>query len=168
MASRVEYAISMTPIRTIAASGDYDAQDVIANDIGKSLGGSASVVIGASSDHTTVGYGSATKGVPVYANAPATGGTKLQLGADDVDYKMVFIKNTGKKWGGDATTLGDANGQGLEVYIETTANMATSAKFTIPSEGAVCLPNITLGTAMGIWVISAGDASIAVEYALIS
>jgi hypothetical protein len=167
MASRVEYAISMTPIRTIAASGDYDAQDVIANDIGKSLGGSSSVAT-AAADHATIGYGSSTKGVPVYGNAPATGGTKLQLGADDADYKMVFIKNTGKKWGGDATTLGEANGQGLEVYIETTADMATSAKFTIPSEGAVCLPNITLGTAMGIWVISAGNASVAVEYALIS
>ena len=166
MASRVEYSISMTPIRTIAASGDYDAQDVIANDIGKSLGGSASVNT-AAADHTTIGYGTAVKGQPVYANAPASGGTKLQLGSDDVDYKMVFIKNTGKKYS-SGTALGDANGQGLEVYIETTADMATSAKFTIPSEGAVCLPNITLGTAMGIWVISAGNASIAVEYALIS
>ena len=36
MASRVEYAVSMTPVRTIAASGDYDAHDVMANDINKS------------------------------------------------------------------------------------------------------------------------------------
>ena len=38
MASRVDYAVSMTPVRTIAASGDYDAQDVMANDVGKALG----------------------------------------------------------------------------------------------------------------------------------
>ena len=165
MASRVEYAVNITPVRTIAASGDYDAHDVMANDINKSLGGQASVEIGASSDHTTVGY---TSKVVEYGNALATGGAKLQLGADATDYKMVFIKNTGKEWGGNATTLGDANSQGLEVYIETTASLATSAKFTIPAEGAVCLPNIDLGTDMGIWVISAGDASLAVEYALIS
>tara|TARA_R100000656_G_scaffold24144_1_gene21357 strand:+ start:1746 stop:2240 length:495 start_codon:yes stop_codon:yes gene_type:complete len=164
MASRVEYAVNITPVRTIAASGDYDAHDVMANDVGKSLGGSASVAT-AAADHTTVGYASKTV---AYGNALATGGAKLQLGADATDYKMVFIKNTGKEWGGNATTLGDANSQGLEVYIETTADMATSAKFTIPAEGAVCLPNIDLGTNMGIWVISAGDASLAVEYALIS
>ena len=30
MASRVEYAVSLTPIRTVAASGDYAAHDVMA------------------------------------------------------------------------------------------------------------------------------------------
>ena len=34
----------MTPVRTIAASGDYDAQDVMANDIGKALGGSLTAI----------------------------------------------------------------------------------------------------------------------------
>ena len=47
MAGRVEYAVSITPIRTIdGSSSDYDDHDVIATDIGKSLGGSASVTIG--------------------------------------------------------------------------------------------------------------------------
>ena len=165
MASRVEYSVSMTPVRTVSGSGaDYDDHDVIATDIGKSLGGAGSITIGNYSDHTTVGYANKTV---AYANAPATGGSKLQLGADATDYKMVFIKHTGKKYS-TPTALGEDTAQELVVYIETTADMATSAKFTIPVDGAVCLPQIDLGTDMGIWVESSGNASVAVEYALVS
>ena len=165
MASRVEYAVSMTPVRTIAASGDYDAQDVIATDIGKSLGGSGSVAT-TSADHGTTGYASKTV---AYGNCPVNSGTPanyLKLGADAADYNMVFIKHTGKEYS-TATTLGVDNDQGLIVYIETTAEMATSAKFTIPSKGAVCIPSIDLGTAMSLWCESAGANTIAVEYALV-
>ena len=91
MASRVEYSVSMTPVRTIAASGDYDAQDVIANDIGKSLGGSGEVAT-AAADHTTVGYGTATKGVVVYKEAVDDAYTVL--GAYNTAYNKIFIKNT--------------------------------------------------------------------------
>jgi len=85
MASRVEYAVSMTPVRTIAASGDYDAHDVIANDIGKSLGGRASSAT-AAADHVT-DYGP-------YMKADSDGETKATTSA-----RMVFIKHTGKAWG---------------------------------------------------------------------
>ena len=163
--SRVEYAVSMTPIRTIGASGDYDAHDVIATDIGKSLGGSASVAT-TSADHGTTGYTSKTV---EYGNCPVNSGVVgnyLKLGADAADYKMVFIKHTGKEFG-TATTLGVDNDQGLIVYIETTAAMATFAKFTIPSKGAVCIPSIDLGTDMSLWCESAGANTIAVEFALV-
>lgn len=164
MASRVEYAVSMTPVRTIAASGDYDAQDVIATDIGKSLGGSGSVAT-TSADHGTTGYASKTV---AYANAAVSGGAALQLGADATDYKMVFIKNTGKKYstaialGADTTAT-----TGLVVTIEAVAEGVTT-KFTIPNGGAVCLPQVDLGTDMGIFVKSdSATETIAVEYALV-
>ncbi|MAF43324.1 MAG: hypothetical protein CMI54_04015 [Parcubacteria group bacterium] len=161
MASRVDYAVSMTPVRTIAASGDYDAQDVMANDVGKALGGSASINTG-SEDHTTVGYASKTVS---YANAPATGGAKVALGGDGVDHVMVFIKHTGFEYDSGLGTT--ANSQGLVVYIETSADLATYAKFTIPAGGAVCIPSITLAADCGLWAESAGAATIAVEYALV-
>ena len=44
MANRVEYAVSVTPVRTIAGeTGKYAAQDVIEADINKTLGGDDSV-----------------------------------------------------------------------------------------------------------------------------
>ena len=166
MASRVEYSVSMTPVRTVSGSGaDYDDHDVIATDIGKSLGGSGSIAIGDYSDHTTVGYANKTV---AYANAPVSGGTALQLGADAADYKMVFIKNTGKKYS-TATALGadTTTTTGLVVTIEAVAGGATT-KFTIPNGGAVCLPQVDLGTSMGIFVKSdSATETIAVEYALV-
>ena len=165
MASRVEYAVSMTPIRTISGSGaDYDDHDAIATDIGKSLGGSGEVAT-TSADHTTVGYASKTV---AYANAAVSGGAALQLGADAADYKMVFIKNTGKKYSSPTALGADTTSTtGLVVTIEAVAAGATT-KFTIPKGGAVCLPQVDLGTAMGIFVQSdSATETIAVEYALV-
>lgn len=171
MASRVEYAVSLTPIRTVAASGDYAAHDVMATDINGSLGASSSVSTTAA-DHATVGYAS---GAVAYKNAIANGGVKVNLGdvtansADGDDYKMVFIKHTGYEFG-DATTLGaTANtAQDLIVYLETSADLATSAKFTLPANAAVCIPNLEQAASCGIWCESSGANTIAVEYALIS
>jgi hypothetical protein len=59
MASRVEYAVSATPIVTVAP-GENTEVDTIAVDVGKSIGGSGSSTV---TWGTTVGYGS---GSPVY------------------------------------------------------------------------------------------------------
>ena len=107
--------------------------------------------------------------------AIANGGVKVNLGdvtansADGDDYKMVFIKHTGYEFG-DATTLGaTANtAQDLIVYLETSADLATSAKFTLPANAAVCIPNLEQAASCGIWCESSGANTIAVEYALIS
>ena len=169
MAGRVEFSASMTPIVTIAAVTDASAaHDVMEVDIGKSIGGSGSVSTTSSTAHTTVGY---SGGNPTYGNCPVNSGTAsnfLQLGGDAVDYKMVFIKHTGFQYSSGSVLSSTANTQGLIVYIETTADMATSAKFTIPAGGAVCIPSIDLGTAMSLWAESSGNATIAVEYALIT
>lgn len=159
----VRYSVSITPITTIdTVSGQSASHDVINTDIGKSLGGSADVDTGAAG-HTTVGYAA---GTVAYGNAPANAGAKLALGSDATDYVMVFIKHTGFQYS-SATALGAATTNNLIVYIETTADLATSAKFTIKPGGAVAIPNIDLGIAMGIWVESSSTDTIAVEYTLI-
>ena len=161
MANHIKVAMSLTPVaEDTIAEGGGGTHRAIGVDIGKTLGSSYTVDVA----HTTVGYDA---GAVAYANAPANGGAKVALGADATDYKIVFIKHTGFKWGGNATTLGDSTTHNLIVYIETEAGMAKSAKFTIPPGGSVILPNIDLGTAMGLWAESSSTDAIAVEYALV-
>lgn len=162
MASRVKYAVSITPIVTMTST-DADNHDAIGSDIGKSLGGSDSVAVGQET-HTTIGY---SDGTVAYGNAPANGGAKLQLGADATDYDMVFIKHTGYQYS-SATALGSATTDNLIVYIETSGAMATYAKLTVGPGGAIVIPSIDLEAACGIWVESSSTETIAVEYALIT
>ena len=165
MASRVEYAVSITPIRTIdGSSSDYDDHDVIATDIGKSLGGSASVTIGNYSDHTTVGYASKT-----VAYKEALDDAYNVLGADATAYKTIFIKHTGKAYGVSATTLGADTLINLDVFIKTTAVPAYMKIASLEPGGAMVIPNFSSETNKGIYVKPAsGTGHIAVEYALIS
>jgi hypothetical protein len=167
MASRVEYAVSITPIREITATGDYDAHDVIANDIGKSLGGSASVSLGEGADHTTVGYGTATKGVVVYKEAIDSAYTVL--GADATAYKTIFIKHTGKVYGVSATTLGVTTNINLDVFLKISGTPSYLKIASLEPSGAMVLPNFSNEANKGIYVKPAsGTGHIAVEYALIS
>jgi hypothetical protein len=144
MASRVEYAVSMTPIRTISGSGaDYDDHDVIATDIGKSLGGSASVNT-AAADHTT-DYGP-------YMKADSNGETKATTSA-----KMLFIKHTGKAWD-SASALGSADvttDLTVKIYISLADMNAGS-----PTVGgsAVTLDGPVAGIYKTIAVIAKGGA----------
>ena len=166
MASRVEYAVSITPIRTVLGSGaDYDNHDVIATDINKSLGGSASTAIGAEgADHTTVGYASKT-----VAYKEALDDAYNVLGADATAYKTIFIKHTGKAYGVSATTLGADTLINLDVFIKTTAVPAYMKIASLEPGGAMVLPNFSSETNKGIYVKPAsGTGHIAVEYALIS
>ena len=156
MASRIEFAVSATPIATVAASENV-AVDTIAADVGKSLGGSASVTTG----HTTVGYGSSTV---AYGSVPANGGAKLQIGADATAYDFVFIKNPGFLYS-SATALGAASTNNLLVHIETTATSAWQQIASIPPGGAIVLPNFaSQGSGKGLWVESSSSDVIAVEY----
>jgi len=162
MANRVDYAVSVTPIRTIAGvSGKYASQDVIEGDIKKTLGGNASITTGAT-DITVVGY---QAGTVAYGNAPASGGTKLALGAA-LAMDMVFIKNTGKKYS-SATELGADTDNDLIVYKEISdTNFEEICR--IPPGAAICLPKTPALASNCTWaVLSSGSDAIAVEYALI-
>jgi len=161
MANRVEYAVSATPVRTIAADpGKYAAQDVIEADINKTLGGSASVTTGAT-NIDVVGF---QTGTVAYGNCPASG--KLALGAQAA-MDMVFIKNTGKKYS-SATALGDATTNDLILHKETSdTNFEEICR--IPAGGAICLPKTPALASNCTWAVeSSGSDSIAVEYALIT
>jgi len=162
MASRVQYAVNITPIVTMT-SADAADHDSIGSDIGKSLGGSDSVAVGQET-HTTVGYAS---GTVAYGNAPANAGAKLQLGADAIDYDIVFIKHTGHIYS-SPTVLGVVTTNNLVVYIEAAGGFTSFTKFTIEPGGAIVIPSIDLDSACGIWVESSSTDTIAVEYALIT
>ena len=161
MANRVEYAVSATPVRTIAADpGKYAAQDVIEGDVNKTLGGSASVTTGAA-DVTVLGF---TAGAVEYGNCPASG--KLALGGVTA-MDMVFIKNTGKTFS-SSTVLGDTTADLLIVHKEHVDNTFVEI-CRIPPGGAICLPHTpTLATDCTWAVESSGSTTIAVEYALIT
>ena len=72
MASRVDFAVSATPVYSHSA-GEGAAVDVIARDVGKSLGGSGSQ---ATTWAATEGYGGSTAGVADYKSA-TTSATSL-------------------------------------------------------------------------------------------
>jgi hypothetical protein len=149
MASRVEFAVSATPIASVAAGvSENVAVDTIAEDIGKSLGGSASIA----TDHTTVGYGSSTV---AYHEAEVSGGAATTMGS--AGYDFVFIKNTGFQHV-DATTLGESTDAGLVVTI------AAQALCTIPAKGAIVLPTVPAAAIK----VQSDDAAenIAVEFIL--
>tara|TARA_Y100000590_G_scaffold414070_1_gene510577 strand:- start:5869 stop:6369 length:501 start_codon:yes stop_codon:yes gene_type:complete len=165
MANRVEYAVSVTPVRTIAAvSGKYAAQDVIEGDINKTLGGSDSVVTG-SADISVTGF---TAGAVAYGNCPVSGGSELVIAANDA-CDMLFIKHTGYQWGGNATTLGDASTSSIDLIVKLEYSDGNFKEFCrISPGGAIALPKVPdLGSGMGFGLISSGSETIAVEYAVI-
>ena len=147
MASRVEFAVSATPIASVGASENV-AVDTIAADVKKSLGGSASVV----TTHDSTGFGS---GAAAYGNAAVSSGSALTLGSGGYDF--VFIKNTGKKYS-SATALGDATTATLKVTF------GSQEICSIPAGGAIVLPTVP---AVAVKVQStSGSDTIAVEYLL--
>jgi hypothetical protein len=168
MASRVEFAVSVTPVVNIGQDTSIDASshDVIGGDVGKALGGSANVSVG-QEVHTTVGYGTSTAGEVVYLDAAT--GTKTQMGADATAYDMVFIKNPGFIYS-TATTLGASSSLALDVYIEYTATSAWAKIASIPAGGAIVLPSFpSQGAGKGIFVQPAsGSDNLAVEYILVT
>jgi|TARA_R110000751_G_scaffold307735_1_gene430857 hypothetical protein len=166
MANRVEYAVSATTVATVGVGTDYTAHDVIEKGIGKTLGGSASVLTVASTIATT-GFAATTDGQADYGNCPASGYLELG-GVTQMD--MVFIKNTGKTFS-SASVLGDTTADLLIVSKETAhGDPSTYAEICrIPPGGAICLPNTpTLATDCAWSVSSSGSTTIAVEYALIT
>jgi hypothetical protein len=93
MASRVEFAVSATPIYT-ASNAEMSDTDVVAKDVGRTVGGSGSVTVTWGS---TTGY---TAGVPSYKEGYL--GTLTCTSA-----KFLYIKHTGYTLvGGDGGTLG--------------------------------------------------------------
>jgi hypothetical protein len=120
MASRIEFAISATPIYSFAA-GEGTATDAIAADVGRSLAGGASVAVTWGS---TVGWAA---GVPTYI--AATSATSL---GTFTSHKGIWIRHTG---------FSDAG-----LVTPTTANLTVLVSATafcqLPPGGAIFLPHV--------------------------
>ena len=164
MANRVDYAVSVTPIRTIDADNDeYLAHDVIEGDIRKTLGGSDSILTGAS----TITVSGFSEGAVAYGNCPASG--KLAIaGTDNTAQDMLFIKHTGFQFS-SSSALGSASTASnlLEVFVEHAEDQFTKICSIAPG-GAIVLPSIpALGNNQSFHVGSSGSETIAVEFAAI-
>jgi len=145
MASRVDFAVSATPVYSHAA-GEGAAVDVIARDVGKKLGGSGSL---ATSWGSTEGYGDSTAGVADYKSATTSASSLDTL----TSIVFLFIKHSG--------------------YTDSNLDTATTAKLTVSlgastvvailnAGDAIILPYAT-ATSPDIQVKSA-SSTIAVEY----
>ena len=113
MASRVEFAVSATPVATVVAP----VKAVVP-------------VTVRTTTHNSTGFGS---GAAAYGNAAVSGGSALTLGS--AGYDFVFIKNTGKKYS-SATALGDDTTASLKVTL------GSQEACTIPAGGAIVLPTV--------------------------
>ena len=160
MANRIEYSVTMTPIKEVTYTVDYDNSNSDVTDvsglthtyveptIGKSLGGSGSI---------TVNFTGVAK---AYVNGNA--GTLAATSK-----KFLIIKHTGKEY--DSTSATKTTDEDAEVtlsfaYTDGTPDPPAAASIQIAklNKGeAICIPhpNFTITLA------SAGTKTVALEYA---
>jgi hypothetical protein len=141
MASRVDYAVSATPIYSYTPAGEGAAVDVIATDVGKSIGGSG---------NSTVTWGSTggfTGGSPAYASTADT--------ITCTSAKFIYLKHTGYVYS-SPSALGAV----------TTANLTVKAGgvtiAVLEAGGSIVLPLYTATTV--VLTFTASASTIAVEY----
>ena len=157
MASRVEFAVSCTPVVTVAAATESPAYDALCVDVAKQLGSSGSVTV---TWGTTVGYAA---GAPAYPNTSAAtnyavGQTAASLGTF-ASVKFVFIKHTGYLYS-SSSALGVATTAKLKICMVTTIAAATTLAILNAGESIVLPFNV----ANTCTLFAAGDGvAIAVE-----
>jgi hypothetical protein len=156
MASRIEYAVSMTPIKSVAASGDAPEVDVISTDINKSIGGSGSVTNNNNNDLTTAGY---SGGSASYLTANSTGAT-VYSGAKD----FVLIKHTGLTSAGASTTDSVA----ITYTVTGSNDTITGTLATLKSGEAMVIPRPSVTNSLVIKVKRGGTTDLKVEYVTVS
>lgn len=140
MGSRVEFAVSATPIFSHSA-GEGEAVDVIAADVGKTVGGSGNVTVTWGS---TGGYAS---GSPTYVST----GSNIVMTSG----KFIWIKHTGYQYS-DGSTLGAATTETLTIAVGavTVAILGAGQAITLPYSSATS----------NTFVLTASSGTIAVEY----
>lgn len=155
MASRVNYAVSATPICTVAA-GENMAVDTLAADVAKGLGAGGSVAVTWGS---TVGYGS---GAPVYvqsgANA-AIGQTPITLGIP-ASAKFIYIRHTGYIFS-STSVLGAVSAALLTICVANPIAAATTIAILNPGE-AIILP-LNTATSAVLYAAATQANGVAVE-----
>ena len=154
MASRVEYAVSATPIVTVAA-GENTAVDTISADVGSSLGGSGSSTV---TWGTTVGYGSGAAAYVTTGTNYAVGQTATSAGTF-TNAKFIFIKHTGFLYS-SSSALGAATTAKLKITMAATVAAATTV--AILNAGEAIILHYNVATTPTLFVAGDGVA-IAVE-----
>lgn len=117
MSDRIQFAVSATPIETLASENTPTGDtDIIASEVGVILGGSGDSVTldGYEDAAATQGYLNAT--VNYLDITHAAGGTQIRSGTTD----FIFIKNTGHKFS-SVTALGAVTTDCVMVVIKEVA-----------------------------------------------
>ena len=164
MANRVEYAVSVTPVKSTTFGVDYAASDVtdltgqahdyIHPEVAKTLGGSGTI---SSIAATVVGYGSATDGSPDYLT---TSSQAVEL-AISAQQDMIFIKNPGLK-SDDSEFTGT-----IAVTIKNTSGGAYQSAFATLGKGmAIVLP--TPSNDVTFKFTASGSDEVKIEYMMIT
>jgi hypothetical protein len=156
MASRVDFAVSATPVVTIAAGSEYPAVDTLATDVNKTLGssGSATVTWG-----STVGYAA---GAPAYVQSGANSGdgqTALTLGIP-ASCKFIYIRHTGCIFS-STSVLGAVSAAQLRITMAATTAVATTVAWLNPGE-AIVLP-LNTASSVTLYASATQTGGVAVE-----
>ena len=139
MASRVEFAVSATPIYTHVSNDEGAESDVIQADVGKSLGGSGSV---AATWGTVIGFDDGVKTHAIVATADSLG--------TFTSVKFVYIKHSGF----EENTLETATASTLSV-------MESGNQFAVLAPGdAIILPFAVADTPVLTGTSSSGDIAV--------
>lgn len=130
MSDRVKITTYVEPIEELT-SDDADVSTIIASEVGKNLGGSASIdVTNFSNTASEQGYLNKTVNyLEAIDSADTTDISSLTAA------KVVYIKNTGYTYS-SATELGAALDKSLKVMV------ATTQIALLPPGASICLPNI--------------------------
>ena len=162
MADRVKYAISVTPVEMLS-DDNSGTHDVIAGEIGKSLGGSGEAELWKFNQAANIqGY----LNTEVNYREATNDGSAATL-SSEADASFVFIKNTGHEYD-NATTLGDS----FDYAIEVTVNSGSTLISVLDSGEALVLKDDNNGidpSDIAVETVTTGgssttDGTLAVEF----
>jgi hypothetical protein len=134
MASRIKYACSATPIYTLSNAEAASDVDVIAADVGKTLGGSGEISCGFGN---TLGYASGAPAYTTTATNWAVGQSGTSLGTM-TDSRFIYIKHTGYLYS-SSSALGNASALQVKIHMVQTIANATTLAILGPGD-AIMLP----------------------------
>ena len=158
MASRIEYAVSCTPICAVAAVEDVNiATETISAAVAKSLGASGSATVTWST--STIGYASGANEYPnITAIDYSVGATATSLGTF-TNVKFVYIKHTGYLYS-SGSAVGAATTAKLKICMAATIANGTTVAILNAGDGIILPYNVACTPTL----YAAGDGvKIAVE-----
>ena len=183
--NKMSFAVSLTPkIAMDAADGVNVAQEVINENIRKTLGGSGEITANSGDTTFNVSSTGATNGVDNAGSTEGTSGwTNGTYGyvtsnattiTSDTNTDMIFIKNSGFVYDSTATnnittTAGTAGTDTVDVKMDTSVSSTLSGTDTVIAEldcgEAMLLPRPGTGCAL---VLASSSAHMACEVTVIS